>query len=163
MDSQIKAYFEDLATHHPDLQHTAENPCWFRSLKEAQQAIAGGKYKAPILVYNYHKLGLGNNTDALVRTERHYLLVLQPWKEKTFGTLDTVFDQTYTVANRLLSRVFHDRQQWKEEVSLFDLLNVSMDQVGPVLNDWYGYEITFPNAAPHQLDYDETQWGDYVP
>lgn len=163
MYSEIKDYLEQLATYHPDIQHVPANPSFFRSQEEAVNAYAGQTFKLPFMIYVAGIYTIGNEYDAPMRRETHEIWLLDQAQVNDFDARDLVISNMEGIGRKLTARLMSDRENFVDPAVFFNLLATSVEIVGQPNGELHGVSMKLAFDRPHELIYDETQWGDYVP
>lgn len=162
MFTAFDTYLEALASNHPDIQHTPEEPAYFHSVSHLHNEYSGTRRKpdGPYMVYVAGSYGLGNSHDNPLKGERHEVWILKKGNHAEPKKLLGIFDECEAAISNLLGRMNADREKEVAAALFFDLLNARVEQVGPISGELYGASVILPRSTEFIPTYDPDAWLD---
>lgn len=144
--TEYNAYFRRFAAADPALLHTDEKPAFFKGdAKEGAQFLSSGLDRLTLMVAPAPKRPRMSPGENHVWQKQFSILIVGPAGPDNYDQQEAVREQAEAASDRLFARMMNDRVT---ELYGFDGSTYSADPVGPVVDQHYGYMLTFEIMDP---------------
>lgn len=88
------------------------------------------------------------------------LLVKCNWDDRNYREQEDKWNQSKEIGLQVISKINEDSLNQCAEFPLdcFDVSAVRFAQIGPVMNDFIGWEFTYPVSSRNSITYDSSKW-----
>lgn len=159
------AYFEDLATHHIDIQHSASNERFF-SMNLEDIIYSGKTINQHFIVVledfegQYEDQGSNNIRD----NQEINFYVLKKIQPTSLSEQRVAVDDCKTIAEDFMTHIRKDYFAHRDAIQKDGLIQdfhpntVAYIKVGPIFTSFYGMRFTFHNGQKKSLAYNPAKW-----
>lgn len=161
-------YFKQLAIQHVELQHTEEEPAFFREYSSAKILLHYSDFldnmrynKRNVLIsqFNYESNIGGQNSDSKIDIPTGSIYVIRKKQhEEGNETGDEVLKATRQIIEDIVLRLQHDSEQGNFPVSI-DMNNIRIVSMGEIADGYWGHTAFIQWLESFECKgYDETKW-----
>ncbi|MES2590906.1 MAG: hypothetical protein V4608_03390 [Bacteroidota bacterium] len=168
--SDYKAYAEQCATRNKSIQHTPTSKHF--TVFTAEDALSELKsIKSPVLAAELPRIRLGDSLSDNVHTIMDgAFLIIKKAKQGDSTEVITAYEEMFVIAMQVLTKIKNDRSFANEPgrsspeklIKNLRLQDVSIVDVGPVFDSYYGWRIDFPFQSTINLELDESKWDNEI-
>ncbi|SDK34744.1 hypothetical protein SAMN05421823_102518 [Catalinimonas alkaloidigena] len=161
-EQQYYDYFLDVATRHPDLQHTDQKPRFFQM--NVEEVISGrGNFRPEdyvLVIDSFEGQLVDYRSDNILDYQHGAFQVLRHSPKDDALLRRQIESKTKQIVFQILAKLLHDRLPENGRLFNLEVSNTKYFKIGPVFDQVYGHrcELTFYESASHNLDYDPSLW-----
>lgn len=161
--TDVADYWQNLATKHKDILHTAQAPRFFRSWDEAAALMKKTKQldgKAIMIMEEPSLRGAGSNADTNHRVRSIQAFILKPCKKENFVFIDTVANECEQIHNDFIGKMRNDKEEntITNILSMWNPNNYTAERIGPQFDNYYGYMFEHQFQSNVNLEYNAAKW-----
>ena len=156
--NEIIIYIEELATAHVDILHS-ESECHFLRDHEDADNKLRTKISLPAVIVGPHEEDVkARNEDATFTYPVVSFMILDKVAVSDVSKKIEVKDKCRQIALDFISKFRKDAFVFEKNFSNLDLNAIHIEEIGPVLDNFYGVLCDFKILSPVDLEYNEDKW-----
>jgi len=158
-------YFKSIAISHKEIQHTTENPAFFREFSSSKilfdnsdflDKLRYAKQTALVSQFNGDSNTFGRSSDNL---SKEYMGVVFIISKITDKNIDAVILKTESIIEDIIAKIQYDSDNEILSPALsFKLTNIHASAVGIIANNYYGHAVFLNYTLPNCVAYNQDKW-----
>jgi hypothetical protein len=153
--TELKNYFEQLATQHKLIAHNqnveGENAFLFGDVEILMNDVSGCNSNSYTLLFEYGDLTLaGANEDSLFENSPVAIIICKSVPERDYTEQNIVEDTSYQICRQILARMKKNRNQGLKIMEHIDFSQMRFQKVYGFGNNHFGWrmEVNLQQASP---------------
>lgn len=164
--SDYAAYGEQVATRNKAIAHTSQNRHF--TVFTVEDALSNLKnIESPVLAAELPRIRfVDSGSDNIQTVMEGAFLIVKKAEQGNSSEIITAYEDMFVITLQVASKILNDKKMANNPGRLspeklikhLQMNNISIVDVGPVFDGYYGWRIDFPFQSTINLVLDETKW-----